>query len=579
MKIVKRDGRTVDYNPEKIKVAIGKANNEVSASERIGNKEIDHIIEYIESLDKRRMLVEDIQDIIEEKLMESGKFSLAKKYIIYRYKRSIIRQSNTTDASILSLLKGSNNVGGAYLVANRQRDVMAGEASKDLAYRLLLPQNVVAAEKDNRLKFCNVEYFTEPVIEGVKINLLDMFESGTVINGVRVEEPKSFQSACNVLVEIIASVAACQTGNIYIELKDLFKYYHMSYEKEYGMYKSLMKTALTNEQIRAITETQAFIEVKSGIQTIFYQTNTITLPNGLVPRVHFLIDTSDIASEVEERLVFEFVRQKSEGIKNADGEFQATCYPMIVYSLNEDEPHNPYDYITKELLSSNSSYYLMSKKRFESFRKEIDKVNQGSMILNLAHLALDAKEDETVNFLTLLDETLGYCYEGLLCRNHNLQGVYSDKSPIHWRYGAVARLASMERIDAYLKKDYSYMTLVVLGFEDALKILGDADLKKSTRDKIVDTIKNWNKENTFNVVLSNYFDIKAIDEIYRKDEDKLKRYGITELCDSAEFMKTDYFKDGFMYVSTTKDEDLTDKELLNKNFIIKKELQNKNLDD
>lgn len=287
MKIIKRDGRIVDYDSTKIRVAIEKANKEVSDLNRVSSEDIDKIIEFVESLDKKRMLVEDVQDIIEEKLMEFGKFKLAKKYIIYRYKRSVIRQSNTTDMSILSLIKNNSFIDGNYLLANKQRDLMAGEISKDLSYRLLLPKNVTKADLENRIKFCNVDHFTEPVIESIKINLEDMFENGTVINGIRIDKPKSFQSACNILVEIIANLASCQTGNIYVELKDLFKYYYLSYEKKYSMFEAIMKTSLNAEQIRAITETQMFIEIKSGIQTIFYQINTITLANGSVPKVFF----------------------------------------------------------------------------------------------------------------------------------------------------------------------------------------------------------------------------------------------------------------------------------------------------
>ena len=248
MKIVKRDGRTVEYDADKIRIAISKANNEVSECERISDEDISSIIEYIESFGKKRMLVEDIQDIIEEKLMQKGKYHLAKTYIIYRYKRSVIRQSNTIDASILSILKSSTFGSKTYLEANRQRDIMAGEVSKDLAYRLLLPRNVVKATEEGKIEFLNVEYFTEPTIESAKIDLQNMLENGTVINGIMVEPPKSFQSACNILVEIVIAVASCQTGKIYIELKSLFKYYYLSYDKVYGKYKTLLKDSLSDER-------------------------------------------------------------------------------------------------------------------------------------------------------------------------------------------------------------------------------------------------------------------------------------------------------------------------------------------
>ncbi len=569
MKIVKRDGRTVEYNSDKIRVAIGKANREVSSTERLDDDGIEKIISFIESNEKKRMLVEDIQDIIEEKLMEMRKYSLAKKYIIYRYTRSIIRQTNTTDASILSLLKNNSYGDGEGLVVNRQRDIMAGEASKDLAYRLLLPRNVVEADKDNRIKFCNVEYFTEPSIESTMINLSDMFENGTVINGVKIEEPKSFQSACNVLVEIISSISSCQTGSIYVNLKDLFKYYNMSYEKKYEIYKSLMRDSLTNEQICAVTETQVFLEVKSGIQTILYQTNTMPLSNGLEPQVYFLIDPEDITCQAEEKIVYEFVRQKIVGIKNENDEYFVTKYPMIVYALIDDYERSPYDYIAKELINSCTEFIVMGKKKFDDFRKSCERFNQGSIILNLANLALKEVNEEE-DFFINLEKNLGYCYEGLLCRNHNLQGIYSDKSPVHWRYGAISRLASMEKIDSYLRKEHSTLTLIVVGYEAAVKILGD-DYKNRIRNIILNAIKEWNNDSSFEIVLSNYFEESVLKKMYEKDEKELKKYGVLSLLDSIEFMNEDYFKNGNLYLCTNDITVFVDKEVLAKNWSIKKD--------
>lgn len=574
MKIVKRDGRTVDYNPDKIRIAINKANDSVIDAERISKKDIDEIVEYIESLDKKRMLVEDIQDIIEEKLMEHKKYVLAKKYIIYRYKRSIIRQSNTTDASILSLLKNNSNTNGVYLVANKQRDIMAGEASKDLAYRLLLPKNVVDAEKANRIKFCNVEYFTEPIIESAKINLSDMFENGTVINGVKIESPKSFQSACNILVEILGSISFCQTGNAYVELKDLFKYYTFVYEKKYGIYKSLMKNSLTNEQIRALSETQSFLEVKAGIQTIFYQLNTLTLSNGHVPRVHFLININDITCEYEEKIVFEFIRQKISGIQDAEGNMIVPKYPAIIYAFDlESEAGKRYDYITKELLNSEVGYVGVTSDKYSEFTRDLKKFNQGSMIINMSKLALSSSNIS--EFMELLDRNLSYCYEGFLCRNHNLQGVYSNKSPIHWIYGGITRLDKMERIDTYLKKDHSFMALVVIGFEAASKILNmDSEAKKTIVEMIHDTLKRWNKESTFEIVLSNYFDQDVIDEMYRVDSMDVKKYGIENYFDTLDFINGAYFKTGNIYYRTEDPDEVESLIKEKRDFLIKKKASN-----
>lgn len=566
MKIVKRDGRTVEYDANKIRVAIGKANNEVADTDKISPKEIENIIKYIESLGKKRMLVEDIQDIIEEKLMEKKKFHLAKVYIIYRYKRSVIRQSNTIDASILSLLKNGDRQGNNYLDANRQRDVMAGEVSKDLAYRLLLPRNVVEAERDGRIKFCNVEYFTEPIIESSKINLRDMFQNGTVINGIKIEPPKSFQSAANVLVEIIASVASTQTGSIFVDLADLFPYYEMTFEKAYSLFSTLMREVLSDEQIRAMSHTQTFAEIRTGIQTILYQINTITIGSGLVPQVHFLVDVRRVSSMEEERIVCEFIKQKSEGLKDEANRPIVTHYPKVIYAVPGDESlAKKYDYITRELVTSSGDFALLSASGYDRFLAGIECFNQGSVAINLARIALLSK-DENVDFLELLATNLAFCYEAMLCRNHNLQGIYSDKSPIHWRYGGIARLEAMSRIDEYLKKGHSVMTLKVCGFEAAVKILGDeSSWKSKIRDFIVDSVKNWNKENVFETVISN--DASDFDGI---DLEPYKKYEISSLTDSYEFMRDGYFKDGFLSYYAEDEIDLVDDTVIQKGFIVKK---------
>lgn len=569
MKIVKRDGRTVDYNPDKIRVAIGKANDEVMPSDKISSDKIEEIIRYVESLDKKRMLVEDIQDIIEFKLMEYGLFNLAKKYIIYRYKRSIIRQSNTTDASILSIMKNGSPSSGNYLVANRQREIMAGEASMDLAYRLLLPKNVVEADRRGHIKFSKVEHFTEPVVESIKLNLTDMFDKGTTINGVQIETPKSFQSACNVLIEIIGAVSSCQTGAIYVDLKDLFKYYDTTFEKKYSLYKSLLKSALPNDQIRALTETQSFLEMKTGIQTIFYQLNTITLANGCAPLVYFLIDINEITSEHDEKVVFEFVREKIHGIKKDNGTKIPSIPALLVNLDTTSECGRRYDYILKELMEANIEFIGMNPNRFLKFKKDLGRFNQGSMILNLAKIALDYPNE---NYLAALEANLSYCYEGFLCRNHNLQGVYSDKSPIHWMHGAIARLETNEKIDGYLKKDRSTLKLNVVGFEAATKILeGDENIKVEIGNLIVATIKKWNKENSFEVVLSNYCD--EAEKLFLDDELELKKFGVKSYFDSLEFMKSDYFEEGFLYAVVTGEENILELSSIYDDLIIKKEIE------
>lgn len=568
MKIVKRDGRTVEYDRKKIVDAILKANRDVNKENEISFDEIEEITTYIENLGKKRMLVEDIQDIIEVKLMEKGKYDLAKAYIIYRYKRSIIRKSNTTDASILALLK-NKSFNGEYLVANRQRSVMAGEVSKDLAYRLLLPSNVVAASKKNRIRFMNVEYFTEPVIESCKINLADMLSTGTTINNISIRSPKSFQSACNILVEIIASIASCQTGNILIDLKDLFPYYNQSYEKIYTNYKMIMKNSLTNEEISALARNQTFLEIKSGIQTIIYQINTIMISSGQVPKVQILVDLEDITSEAEERIVYEFIRQKSEGILN-DGVSLVTLYPEVIACFpKKKDILEKYDYIIEKLFTSKASFTVMGREAFLHFVENYKRFNQGSIALNLLNLSLISADVE--NFYELLKESLLVCYEGFLCRNHNLYGVLAEKSPIHFRYGGLARLEKFSKIDEYLRKEHSYMTLIVFGFEAAVNVLGAKDVvKKTICDIIENTVSEWNKKSTFEVLVSNYYDEDLVRDFVQEDGEMLKKYKNINYLDSLEFMKCNYFNGDFKYYITSEALNINDLEYFDKDLIFRK---------
>ena len=531
MKIVKRDGRIVDYDRNKIIIAIGKANNEVSEEKRISQKDINKIISYIEKLNKKRMLVEDIQDIIEQKLMEFKKYELAKKYIIYRYTRSIIRKTNTTDANILSLLKTGNYKEEGYLVANRQRDLMAGEASKDLAYRLLLPKNVVKAEQNDYIKFCNVEYFTEPIIDSSYIDLKSLLQNGTVINGVKIEKPKNFQSACNVLIEIISSVSSLQTGDIYINVKDLFDYFAPTYNKKSSIYHSILRDHVDNQSIDAIAKNQTFLEIKSGIQTIYYQINTIMTSNGLVPKVHFIIDTNCISNDADEFIVYEMVKQKKQGITNESDNIIIPTYPKLIYSLNNDNLENKkFGYITEELLKLDNGFLIMNETVFTKFIKEAKRFNQGTICVNLPKIVNETMSLD-VDFWMQLDETLDCCYEGLICKNHNLRGVYAGKSPIHWSYGVISNLDEDDRIDDLLKKEHSKLSLSLIGLNSLQNLDQSIDVETLLK-KVQEKISFWNSQNNFEIILNNFYSVKVLDSFYEKDIDFLKKNKIDNLMDT-----------------------------------------------
>ena len=538
MKIIKRDGRIVDYDKEKIVIAIEKANNEVRDEDKIARKDIDNIIDYIEKLDKKRMLVEDIQDIIEEKLMDKKKFNLAKKYIIYRYTRSLIRKTNTTDSSLLALLKNKNASSDEYLVANKQRETMAGEVSKDLAYRILLPKNVTEYEKENLIKFCNVEYFTEPIIESSYVNIKKMLENGIVLNGIKIEKPKNFQSACNVIVEVIASLLSLQTGELYIDFSDLFEYYYLSLNKRINLYLSIMGDSITKDEIISLAKNRTFDEVRSGLQTIFYELNTITLSNAAIPRINFLVDTDEIMDPIEEHIIFEFIKQKNQGIVDENNNKILTEYPKIIYKITKQ-----YDYILDELVNGNSSFIILNENSYLNFKSHIKKFKQGTIAINIYAIAQKYKS----NFLEKLKETLEVVFEGFLCINHNLRGVQAGKSPVHWQYKGISSLTKDEVIDKYLKSTYSYLELSVLGFESALKILKDDAIKNDVIKIIDDYIKNWNKINTFAIVTSNICNKYDMEQLLKRDKELYSKTSIDTYIDNEKFMEESYYKCDFMF--------------------------------
>ena len=299
MKIIKRDGRVVDYDRQKIAVAIEKANGEVRGREKASKEDIKEIINYIEDLDKKRMLVEDIQDIIEEQLMEKGKYELAKKYIVYRYNRALVRKANTTDESILGLIRNENkelaeeNSNKNTLLASTQRDYIAGEVSRDLTRRLLLPEKIVKADKEGVLHFHDADYFVQPIFNCCLINIGDMLDNGTVMNGKLIESPKSFQVACTVTTQIIAAVASNQYGGQSVDLKHLGKYLRKSYNKYKSKLEAKYKGKLSNDTIEDIVQERLKSELKAGVQTIQYQINTLMTTNGQSPFVTLFLNLEE----------------------------------------------------------------------------------------------------------------------------------------------------------------------------------------------------------------------------------------------------------------------------------------------
>ena len=507
MKVIKRDGRSVDFDKNKIIIAIQKANNEVTKPNRATKEQINEIVEYVASQDRKRILVEDIQDIIEMKLMDYKKFELAKKYIVYRYTRTLVRQQNTTDESILGLIKHSNkelmdeNSNKNAIIASTQRDLIAGEVSKDLTKRMLLPEKISKAHEEGILHFHDADYFLQPIFNCCLINIKDMFENGTVMNGKLIESPKSFQVACTVMTQIIACVASSQYGGQSINIKHLGKYLAISREKFRKELHREFDGKMSDELIEEVVKQRLKTELAAGVQTIQYQINTLMTTNGQSPFVTLFLHIDEDDEYVEETaaIVEEILNQRIQGIKNEKGVYITPAFPKLIYVLDENNnlTGGKYDYITHLAVkcSAKRMYpdYISAKQMRANYNGNVfspmgcrsflspwvdengnykfeGRFNQGVVSINLPQISILATGDEE-KFWKLLSERLELCHEALMCRHHALLGVTSDVSPIHWQYGAIARLKPGEKIDKLLKDGYSTLSLGYIGIYEVTKLM------------------------------------------------------------------------------------------------------------
>ena len=530
MKVIKRDGRAVDYNRDKIITAIEKANKEVKPRERANKTEIKEITKYIEELNKKRILVEDIQDIIEEKLMAIQKYELAKKYIVYRYTRALVRKQNTTDESILGLIRNENkelaeeNSNKNTMLASTQRDYIAGEVSRDLTRRILLPEKISKAHEDGILHFHDMDYFVQPIFNCCLINIQDMLDNGTVMNGKMIESPKSFQVACTVTTQIIASVASNQYGGQSVDLKHLGKYLRRSKEKFTKELQKKYKDKLDKKLIESLVMDRVKRELSAGVQTIQYQINTLMTTNGQSPFVTLFLNLEKDDPYIEENamIIEEVIKQRYQGIKNESGVYITPAFPKLVYVLDE---HNclkggKYDYLTKLAVkcSSKRMYpdYISAKKMRENYEGNVfspmgcrsflapwkdengnykfeGRFNQGVVSINLPQIAIVADGDEE-KFWKLFDERLEICYEALMCRHYALLGTKADTSPVHWRYGAIARLEKGETIDELLKNGYSTLSLGYIGIYETTKLMtGKSHTSKDGHEFTIRVMKHLQK--------------------------------------------------------------------------------------
>ena len=507
MKVIKRDNSVCDFDRKKIAIAISKANQAVDVEERITDKQIASIVDDIASRHRLRVLVEDIQDMVEEKLMEMQKYQLMKAYMIYRYERALIRKANTTDESILSLIKNSNkdvmeeNSNKNARTASTQRDLIAGEVSKDLTRRLLLPKHISKAHDEGAIHFHDADYFLQPIFNCCLINIKDMLENGTVMNGKMIESPKSFQTACTITTQIIASVASSQYGGQSVNIAHLGKYLRRTRDKYVQQCEEQFGNTIDEKTKNSFVDMRVKESLKAGVQTIQYQINTLMTTNGQSPFVTLFmyLDEKDEYIEENAMIIEEILKQRYQGIKNEKGVYVTPAFPKLIYVLDENNclKGGKYDYLTRLAVKCSSKRlypdYISAKKMRENYEGNVfspmgcrsflspwkdengnykfeGRFNQGVVSINLPQCGILAKGDEK-RFWEILEERLQLCYDALMCRHNALMGVTSDVSPVHWQYGAIARLESGEKIDKYLNDGYSTISLGYIGLYEVTKLV------------------------------------------------------------------------------------------------------------
>ena len=522
MKIIKRDGHIVDYCPEKIETAIKKANLEVEENDRVSETQIKNIIKYIEDLHKKRMLVEDIQDIIEMRLMHLGKYQLAKQYITYRYTRELVRRSNTTDLSIKELINGESeywnteNSNKNATVVTTQRDYLAGITSTDITRRFLLPEDIVKAHDEGIIHFHDADYFAQNALHNCElINLDDMLQNGTIINEVMIEKPHRFLTAATIATQIILAVSSSSYGGATISLTHLAPFVRSSYEKYLEKYK---KAKLSKEMCEKLAKEDTKKEIEAGVQTFNYQVNSMTNTNGQAPFLSvamYLGETEEYKEELA-MVIEEFLNQRITGFKNEKGVYITPAFPKLLYVLEEDNinPKGKYYYLTKlaakctakrmvpdyisekvmkelkknemgegecypcmgcrSFLTPDRSMSLGNISKAKNYVKGKGKYygrfNQGVVTINLPDIALTSGKDMDI-FWKVFEERLDLCHRALQIRHKRLSKVTSDVAPILWQHGALARLDKGESIHELLHHGYSTISLGYAGLYECVKYM------------------------------------------------------------------------------------------------------------
>ena len=522
MKVIKRDGHIVDYSPDKIEEAVSKANLEVSEEDRVSDIQIRNIIKYIEGLHKKRMLVEDIQDVIEKRLMALGKYELAKEYITYRYTRELVRRSNTTDKSIKELIDGESeywnteNSNKNAKVVTTQRDYLAGITSTDITRRFLLPEDIVTAHDQGVIHFHDADYFAQNALHNCDlINLDDMLQNGTNINGVMIEKPHRFLTAMTIATQLITAVSSSQYGGCTITLTHLAPFVRSSKEFYLKKYKD---RKLTKAQVEKFATEDLKKEITDGVQTFQYQINSMTTTNGQAPFLSvfmYLGETDEYKDELA-MIIEEVLKQRMEGMKNEKGVYITPAFPKLLYVLEEENinPKGKYyyltelaarctakrmvpDYISEKVMKENKINSLGNGECFpcmgcrsfltpdrtfnvgniskalnyvENKGKYYGRFNQGVVTINLPDVALTSGKDMEL-FWKVFDDRLELCHRALQIRHKRLSKVTSDVAPILWQHGALARLEKGESIHELLHHGYSTISLGYAGLYECVKYM------------------------------------------------------------------------------------------------------------
>ena len=520
MKIIKRNGSEAVFDITKIIVAITKANDVVDENLRMTPTQIQRIAESVELACQkmnRSLSVEEIQDLVETQIMAHGAYEVAKKYITYRYTRNLIRKSNTTDDKILSLIECNNeeakqeNSNKNPTVNSVQRDYMAGEVSRDITNRILLPKDIVDAHNDGIIHFHDTDYFAQHMHNCDLVNLEDMLQNGTVISGTMIEKPHSFSTACNIATQIIAQVARNQYGGQSISLTHLAPFVQISREKIRRAVDDELKElniTVSEEKISEMVEKRLREEIRKGVQTIQYQVVTLLTTNGQAPFVTVFMYLGEAKDEQEKKdlalIIEETLEQRYHGVKNEDGVCVTPAFPKLIYVLEEQNIHedSPYYYLTKLAAKCTAKRmvpdYISEKKMLElkvdkngqghcytcmgcrSFLtpyvdengqpKYYGRFNQGVVTLNLVDVALSSGGN-IEKFWKIFDERLELCHRALMCRHERLKGTLSDAAPILWQHGALARLEKGETIDKLLYGGYSTISLGYAGLYECVKYM------------------------------------------------------------------------------------------------------------